>query len=254
MKRLLNGLRGAAAPAALLLLAEIGMRSAATQSDALARPSEVFVALWQALQDGTIFQASMQTLGAGGAGLFIGGGIGLAVGLWFGLSKLAGRLGALTIELLKPIPSVALIPIAMMLFGFGYRMEILVTAFTCFFPMLILSQAAVANVEPRLLEMSRVIGLSGLQQVWKIVLPAALPRIFVAFRLAVGIALVVSVTVEIAANPYGLGYGLMIAQQSLRPDLMFAFLFWIGFVGWALNALMVAIQRRVFNPYVPGAA
>lgn len=252
MKRLLSVLRGGAAPLALLLLAEIGMRLANTQSDALARPSEVFLALAEAFRDGSIYQASLQTLGAGGAGLFIGGGIGLAVGLWFGLSRIAGRLGSLTIELLKPIPSVALIPIAMMLFGFGYRMEILVTAFTCFFPMLILSQAAVANVEPRMLEMSRVIGLSSLQQVWKIVLPAALPRIFVAFRLAVGIALVVSVTVEIAANPYGLGYALMIAQQSLRPDLMFAFLLWIGFVGWALNALMIALQDRLFNPFVLG--
>lgn len=253
MSRALNGLRGAVAPLALLLLAEIGMRLAHTQSDALARPSEVLVALWEALNDGSVFQASVQTLGAGGAGLLLGGGLGLAMGLWFGLSKIAGRLSALTVELLKPIPSVALIPIAMLLFGFGYRMEILVVAFTCFFPMLILSQAAVANVEPRMLEMSRVIGLSNLQQVWKIVLPAALPRIFIALRLAVGIALVVAVTVEIAANPYGLGYGLMIAQQSLRPDLMFAFLIWIGVLGWGLNVLMLALQHRLFNPFVPGA-
>jgi NitT/TauT family transport system permease protein len=132
-------------------------------------------------------------------------------------------------------------------------MEIAVVAFTCFFPVLMLSQTAVANVEPRLLEMATVIGLSRPQQVWKIVLPAALPRIFVALRLAAGIALVVAVTVEIAANPYGLGYGLMIAQQSLRPDLMFAFLLWIGVLGWSLNALMVALQHRLFNPLAMGA-
>ncbi|MES2259061.1 MAG: ABC transporter permease subunit [Pseudomonadota bacterium] len=245
--------RGAAAPLALLLLAEAGMRAAATQSDALARPSEVARALWQALGDGSLLQASAQTLGAGGAGLLLGGAVGLAAGLCFGLSRTAGRLAALTVELLKPVPSVALIPIAMLLFGFGYRMEILVVAFTCFFPMLMLSQAAVAGVEPRLLEMATVLGLSRRQQVWKIVLPAALPRIFVALRLAVGIALVVAVTVEIAANPYGLGYGLMIAQQSLRPDLMFAFLFWIGALGWGLNALMLVLQRRLFNPLTLGA-
>jgi NitT/TauT family transport system permease protein len=253
MKPVPTRLRGAVVPLALLLLAEAGMRAAGTQSDALARPSEVLLALCSALADGSLWRASAQTLGAGAAGMLLGGGIGLAAGLWFGLSRLAGRLAALTVELLRPVPSVALIPIAMLLFGFGYRMEIAVVAFTCFFPVLMLSQTAVANVEPRLLEMATVIGLSRPQQVWKIVLPAALPRIFVALRLAAGIALVVAVTVEIAANPYGLGYGLMIAQQSLRPDLMFAFLLWIGVLGWSLNALMVALQHRLFNPLAMGA-
>ena len=69
----------------------------------------------------------------------------------------------------------------------------------------------------------------------KIVLPAALARIAVGVRVAVGIALVVAVTVEIVVNPRGLGYGMIIAQQSLRPDLMYAQLFWIGFVGWSIN-------------------
>ena len=75
-------------------------------------------------------------------------------------------------------------------------------------------------------------------------MPAALPGIVVAFRLAVGIALVVAVTVEIAANPYGLGYGLMIAQQSLQPELMLAFMLWIGLLGWSLNALTLGLQQR----------
>lgn len=254
MIRLLHGLRGWAVPVALIVLAEIAMRVSGIQSETLARPTEVLRAAWEALSDGSIIEATGQTLGAGMAGLLIGGGLGLAVGIWFGLSRLAARLGALSIELLKPIPSVALIPLSMMLFGFGFRMEITVVAFTCFFPVLILSQSAISHVEPRLLEVSKVLGLSNLQRVWKIVLPAALPRIFVAFRLAIGIALVVSVTVEIAANPYGLGYGMMIAQQSLRPDLMFAFLLWIGLLGWILNFILRELQYRLFNPFALGAA
>ena len=74
-------------------------------------------------------------------------------------------------------------------------------------------------------------------------LPAALPRIFVAFRLCVGIALVVAVTTEIAANPQGLGYALMNAQQSLRPDLMFAMLLWVALLGWGLGAGLLRLQR-----------
>lgn len=245
-------LRGWIAPIALLAFAEAAMRVSGIQSEALAKPSEVVLALREALSDGTLIAASAQTLGACMAGLLIGGVLGLAVGVWFGLVRRAAHFGALSVELLKPIPSVALIPLSMLLFGFGFRMEILVVAFTCFFPVMILTHSAISHVEPRLLEVSQVLGLSRLQRVWKIVLPAALPRIFVAFRLAVGIALVVSVTVEIAANPYGLGYGMMIAQQSLRPDLMFAFLLWIGLLGWGLNLLFVKLQDLLFNPLTLG--
>lgn len=245
-------LRGWVVPGALLVIAEIALRVSGIRSEVLAKPTEVAGALWDALRDGSILTATGQTLGAGFAGLLIGGGLGLAIGVWFGLVRRAAHLGALSVELLKPIPSVALIPVSMLLFGFGYRMEILVVAFTCFFPMLILTQAAISHIEPRLLEVSQVLSLSLTERVWKIVLPAALPRVFVALRLCFGIAVVVSVTVEIAANPYGLGYGMMIAQESLRPDLMFAFLLWIGLLGWALNQLFMKLQSLLFNPSTLG--
>ena len=91
-------------------------------------------------------------------------------------------------------------------------------------------------VEARLIEVSHALCLSADQRVRKIVIPASLPRIFVAFRLAAGIALIVAVTVEIAINPLGLGHAIMTAQQALRPDLMLAYLVWLGVVGVALNS------------------
>jgi NitT/TauT family transport system permease protein len=145
------------------------------------------------------------------------------------------------------VPSVALIPLALLVFGFGFRMEIAVVAFSCYWPMLLLARAAIAQVEPRLLEVASVLGLGRRDRVVKIVVPAALPRVFIAVRLCVGIALVVAVTVEIAANPQGLGYALMNAQQSLRPDLMLAMLLWIGLLGWGLGAALTALQRRWFG-------
>jgi NitT/TauT family transport system permease protein len=66
-------------------------------------------------------------------------------------------------------------------------------------------------------------------------------------RLAAGISLVVAVTVEIAVNPQGLGYGVMTAGQALRPDLMLAYVVWIGIVGFALNTGLVVAQRRLFG-------
>ena len=115
-------------------------------------------------------------------------------------------------------------------------------------PLLILTRAAVRGVEPRLMEVSRALRLTPGARVTKIVIPAALPRIFVAFRLAAGIALIVSVTVEIAINPLGLGHAIMTAQQALRPDLMLAYLVWLGIVGWGLNALLAVGAAAAVRP------
>jgi sulfonate transport system permease protein len=65
--------------------------------------------------------------------------------------------------------------------------------------------------------------------------------------LAAGVALIVAVTVEIAVNPIGLGAGIMTAGQALRPDLMLAYLIWIGFIGFSLNAALVLAQARLFG-------
>jgi len=165
----------------------------------------------------------------------------------FGLVRTVDRLMEVTVEAIRPIPSVAILPLAMLMFGFGYSMEIAIVAFSCLWPIMIYTRSAMAGIEPRLMEVSRALGLSSWDRIVKIVLPAALPRILLAFRLAAAIALVVAVTVEIAINPLGLGYGILVAQQGLQPDLMLAYLAWIGIVGWAVNALMLVAQQRLFG-------
>jgi len=235
-----------ALPAVLIALAEIGAR-AAGPSDAVAPPSAVAVALVEALGDGSILQATRDTLLSAFGGLAIGAAAGLALGILLGSVRWLDRLLELTIELLRPIPSVAVIPIALVALGFGYGLEIAIVAFSCLWPLLLLTRAAVRGVEPRLIEVARALRLTPLDRILKIVAPAALPRIFIAFRLAVGISLIVAVTVEIAVNPQGLGYGVMTAGQALRPELMLAYLVWIGIVGFALNSGMIFAQNRLFG-------
>lgn len=235
-------------PAALVIALEIWARSVEIHSDALAAPSAILMALAGAFADGSILGATRDTLVSAFAGLALGGAIGLALGIALGLIKQLDRLMEVTIEALRPIPSIALLPIALIALGFGYRMEIVIVAFACVWPILILSRAAVRGIEPRLIEVSRALRLSPRDRVRKIVIPAALPRIFLAFRLAAGIALIVAVTVEIAINPLGLGAGIMIAQQALRPDLMLAYLVWIGVIGYTLNVALLIAQKYWFGP------
>ena len=81
---------------------------------------------------------------------------------------------------------------------------------------------------------------------FKVVIPAALPQVFVALRLSSAISLVVAVTVEVTSNTIGLGHEMMMAQSSLRPDLMLALLVWTGVLGWMINAAMMLAQRVLF--------
>lgn len=244
--RLLRWLRPWVFPALLAAAFEwYARRAAALGSDALAPPSAATRALVGAALDGSLWQATGFTLGTAALGLLLGTALGLALGLVLGISRRAAQLGFLSIEVLRPVPCVALIPLSMLTFGFGVRMELGIVAFATFWPLLVLVQSAVQQIEPRLLEVSRVLGLSARERTFKIVLPAIVPRLFVALRLGVALALVVAVTVEIAANPYGMGYAMMIAQQSFEPALMLAWLGWIGVVGFAVNAGMVLLQRLV---------
>jgi ABC-type nitrate/sulfonate/bicarbonate transport system permease component len=234
-------------PVAALVALEIWARAIHLQSDSLAPPSAVAAALVGAFQDGSILIATRDTLVPAFAGLSIGGAIGLAFGIALGIFHVFDRLMEVTIEAIRPIPSIALLPIALIALGFGYRMEIVIVAFACIWPILVLSRAAVGGIEPRLMEVSRALRLSPADRVRKIIIPAALPRIFLAFRLAAGIALIVAVTVEIAINPIGLGAAIMTAQQALRPELMLAYLLWIGIVGYLLNTGLVVAQNHLFG-------
>lgn len=239
--------RGAAVPIGFLVVAQLAALNGYLRSDNLAAPSDVAVACWHAIIDGTLFRSTLETLASALGGLALGGSIGLFFSILFGLFQTVDRLMNVTVEAVRPIPSAAIIPVFLLIFGFGFPMEVLIVAFSVTWTMLILTRAAVAGIETRLLEVSRALGFGFGARVYKIILPAALPRIFVAFRLTAAIALIVAVTVEVAANPQGLGYTIMLAEQTLRPDLMFAVLAWIGLIGWALNAVLLWTQRRLFG-------
>ena len=185
-------------PISILALLEIWARAADLKSDSLAPPSAIAAALVEAFQDGSMLTATRDTLISAFTGLSIGGAVGLAFGIALGIFHIFDRLMEVTIESIRPIPSIALLPIALIALGFGYRMEITIVAFACVWPILILTRAAVGGIEPRLIEVSRALRLSPADRVRKIIIPAALPRIFLAFRLAAGIALIAARPGELA--------------------------------------------------------
>ena len=240
-------LKGIAVPVVVLLLWEILTRGNYLTLTSLSHPTAIGSAGYQLLLDGSLWRATRETFGAALGGMAIGAVCGIVAGVAFGLSRLLASLMRLSMESLRPVPSVALIPLALLIYGYGYRMEIAVVAFACFWPVVIVTESAVRGIEPRLLEVARALKFPLIERITKIILPAALPRVFVGLRLAAAISLVVAVTVEITTNPIGLGYGLVVAQESDRADRAFAFLGWIALLGWLLNALLLRAQTHWFG-------
>src|SRR5260370_10431447 len=138
-------------PVPALEALEIWPRAINLQSDSLAPQSAIAAALVGAFQDGSILIATRDTLVSAFAGLSIGGAIGLAFGIALGIFHVFDRLMEVTIEAVRPVPSIALLPIALIALGFGYRMEIVIVGFACIWPILILSRAPVAGIERRLI-------------------------------------------------------------------------------------------------------
>lgn len=245
-------LRAIVFPVLMILLWEITSRTGLLKFDYLSRPSDIMLAGYSALVDGSILLATWQTFEAALFGLLLAVIVGILTGTILGLSATTEKIVGPTIEALRPIPAVAFIPLSLLLFGFGLPMEGMVVAYACVWPILIATIGAVRGIEPRLLEVARALELSFAARLWKIVLPAALSRINVGIRVAVGFALVVAVTVEIIVNPRGLGYSLILAQQSLRVDLMYAQLLWLCIVGYGINAAVRTMKIAQPSIHVGG--
>lgn len=231
-------LLGAIFPALFIAFWELSSRIGLLTLESLSRPSDILVAGYSSLRDGSLLFATLQTCEAALLGLAIAAATGVALGAVLGLFPTTERIAGPTIEALRPIPAIAFMPLALMMFGFGVALEASIVAYACVWPILIVTIAAVRAIEKRLLDVAAVLELPVWKQLVKIVLPAAFARINVGLRVAAAISLVVAVTVEIVLNPRGLGYHLILAEQSLQIGLMWAQLVWLCLLGYVLNLVL----------------
>ena len=234
-------------PLLLIAIWQAAAASPAFPAETVSNPFAILSALTRLMADGTIVVTTLDTLISGGLGLLLGavfGGLaGIAVGLWYSAERLTSGI----VEFLRPVPAVALLPLALLLFGFGSLMEISVVAFAVFWPVMIIMRGAIRNIDPQILEVATALEFRPFDRLVKFLLPSVQREIFVALKIGIGVAFVVAVTVEIVVNPRGLGYQLVLAQVGLRPDKVFAFLFWVGLVGWSVSAFLDFIEKRLFS-------
>ena len=224
----------------------------AVVSDTLVAPGPVLHATIRMLIDGSALKAGGQTLLATLVGLALGGGIGTIVGIASGMARPLASAIRGPVEVIRPLPAIALVPLMTIIFGLGLKMEVYVVSFAVIWPSIILSQHAVQNVEHELIEVADILEFGYVARTWKIILPAIWPRLVVMLRFTAAIALLIAVTVELVSNPWGLGHEMMVASWGLEPAKMLAYLVVVTAIGWGLNWVLLLVERMITAG--PGAA
>jgi ABC-type nitrate/sulfonate/bicarbonate transport system permease component len=149
------------------------------------------------------------------------------------------------VELLRPISAVAWIPLAILWFGIGIGSVVFVIFIGCVFIILLNTLAAVHEVDPSLVKAARTLGAGRAAIFLKVVLPACLPGILLGIRIALAAAWGGVIVAEMIASREGVGYMIHWGQTTFRPDLVIGGMLVIGAIGFVLNRLFVALERRL---------
>lgn len=230
---------------ALLVVWELSGALGWVSPMSLPRVSLVFSTLWDLSASGEILRELASSLWRMFAGYFIGAFFGVLVGLSMGASRPVYRLLEPITEMLRPIPSPAYVPIAILFLGIDDEMKIFMVAFASFFPVLLNTYGGVRGVDPVLLQTASTFGVTGVRRLWQIVLPAAAPAIFTGMRVSLAVALIVMVISEMVAASNGIGYFILAAQRGFKTLEMFAGIVTLAALGYALNRLFLLLENRV---------
>jgi sulfonate transport system permease protein len=186
----------------------------------LPAPTAVLAAGWKLLLSGDLVRNIWVSFWRAIVGFAIGGSIGFALGLANGLSRRSERIFDSTLQMIRNIPHLALIPLVILWFGIDEEAKIFLVALGVFFPIYINTLHGIRTVDPQLIEMGRVYGMSVTSLFWRVILPGALPSIFVGLRFALGIMWLTLIVAETIAASSGIGYMAMQAREFLLVDVV----------------------------------
>ncbi|QKV55118.1 ABC transporter permease [Comamonas antarctica] len=240
-------------PLALLVAWDLAVRWSGTML--VPSPKEVAITLWDFAFGGIYDDAFSETLAthwlqsmARVYGAFaLAAAAGIPLGMVIGKNAAIRRVVDPTLQMLRPVPVTAWLPLSMIFFGVGPNAAIFLVFLGAFFPIVINTAFGVKSVEVRLFEAAAMLGCSGTSMFRQVVLPAALPSIFNGLRLGHGIAWFLIVVGEMTGVPEGLGAAIMDGRMLSRTDIVISGMVVIGFTGFVTDRLLIALNNRLLK-------
>jgi len=215
----------------------------------LPRPSDVAVTLANLAASGQLLTDIESSLTRVLGGFAIAMAFGVPLGIMMGRFRRWDDFWGVLISFSNPIPKIGLVPLFILWLGIGEASKIAVVAAGAFFPALISTYNGVRGVNPILIWRAQTLGSSQTEILHRVVLPAALPSIFVGARLAMALAWVILIAAEMVAARSGLGFRILYGQQMFETDLVFAGLLTISVFGFVFDRLLQAMSHRVCKWY-----
>lgn len=231
-------------PAGIVLLWQALSTVGWISSRVMPAPTDVGFAFIDQLSSGALLHDIAVSGARALAGLAVGGSIGLALGIANGVSKLAEQLTDTTLQMLRTIPHLAMIPLVILWFGIGEESKLFLTSLGVLFPVYLNTFHGVRNVDRDLLEMGRVYGMSSLTLFRKVILPGALPSIFVGLRYALGIMWLTLIVSESIAASSGIGHMANEAREFMMTDVVVLSLLIYAVLGKLADIIARALERR----------
>jgi sulfonate transport system permease protein len=219
-----------------------GRRSGLLAARVLPAPSATVVAAWDLLRSGELGRSILISTERAFLGLAIGGVLGLALGLLTGAWPAAERLLDSTLQMLRNVPHLAIIPLVILWFGIDEKAKVFLVAVGVLFPLYINTFHGVRTVDRGLIEMARSYGLSRSALFWRIILPGALPSILVGLRYALGIMWLTLIVAETISASSGIGYMTMNAREFLQTDVVL-----LGVIVYALLGKLADSATRLLE-------
>jgi ABC-type nitrate/sulfonate/bicarbonate transport system permease component len=234
----------------VLLLFELASRTDVLPHSSFPPVSSIFAELGRIAVTGEYWQSLYQTLRGWTIAMALAFAIGVPVGLAMGAGRVGHLLGRFTVDFLRPIPSVALIPLLILIYGTRPSLKVALAVFGATFPLLFQAMYAVRDVDPVAKETARSFGLSGVQRLRWVILPSCVPFVVTGVRIAASIALILVVTGEYVVGVEGVGRSVFQSQSGAAYSRMYAYVVTAGLLGLVLNGLLQWAERRVLHWHV----
>lgn len=205
--------------------------------------SESLSTLAEELVTSGFWEAVGSTVQGWALGLGIAAALAIPLGIMIGTSQMLWHATRVLVEFLRPVPSVALIPLAILIYGTGMETKVFLAAFAAFWQLLVQVLYGVQDVDPVATDTARSFGFSRAQRLFRVTLPSATPYIATGLRIASAVSLILVVTAELVIGAAGLGQEINLARSGGNVELMYALILATGVVGLLLNTIFVRAER-----------